>query len=75
MDGIEIESSDGLIWMLRYPATFRVGDLAQLFADVRQRNPERRKHGVLVDMSTVSPLSITAADRSKSAEIFKEHAE
>lgn len=71
--GIDIEHSDGLIWVLRYPDTFRLGDFRQLFLDVKRLNPTRKRHAVLIDFRKMNPLSMSPEARRESAEVFQEH--
>lgn len=75
LPGVEIQNSDSLIWILRYPAVFRIGDFRQLFIDLKRLNPECRKHAVLVDMSAINPLTVSAASRREAAEVLNEHAD
>ena len=73
--GIEIQNSDGLIWILLFPEVFRIGDFRQLFVDLRRLNPELRSHAVLADMSAINPLTVSAASRNEAAEVLQENAD
>jgi hypothetical protein len=75
MSGIEIDNSNSRIWLLRYPDTFQIGDFRQLFVDVRQLNPDRYKHAVLVDFRRLDPASVNATLRREAAGVYQENME
>ena len=69
--GIEIDTSNSRIWLLRYPEEFRLAEFHQLLEDLQLLNPERRKHAVLIDLSRLRPMSADALIRGEIAEALE----
>ncbi len=69
--GIEIDTSNGFIWLLRFPETFRIEEYRQHFVDLRALNPEGQKIATIVDLRAMNPILGGIAVHREAARIMR----
>ncbi len=71
--GIEIDSRNPHLWLIRYPVSWTANDYEELVEESIRLNPEKIRHAVVMDMRDSTAKGATNSARTQAAAVMKTH--